>query len=101
MSGARALVAVAVLLMAGHQNRPAVAAQPGAVEPTAPVPAANGPGTIAPVPQMVEHPLGMILLDDSRMDVYSYGSYLLYVVNSLWSVGILGLIVFSGFAATL
>jgi len=101
MSGARVFVAVAVLVMAGHQNRPAVAAQPGAAEPTAPAPAAIGPETIAPVPQMVEHPLGAIPPDDPRMESYSHGSYVLYVVNSLWSAGILGLIVFSGFGATL
>ena len=58
-------------------------------------------GTLSAAPEMVEHPLGEIPPDEPRMTSYSHGNYILHVVDFVWTAGILGLIVFSGFGATL
>ena len=62
---------------------------------------AAGPDAATHAPEMVQHPLGEIPPDDPRMEAYSHGNYVLHVANFLWTAAILGLIVFSGFGATL
>ncbi|OLC54028.1 MAG: hypothetical protein AUH92_04810 [Acidobacteria bacterium 13_1_40CM_4_69_4] len=98
-----ACVAVAMLAgAAGLQTLSAAAAADRAAAGTAPAPPeAAGAGAATPAPQMVEHPLGEIPPDDPRMESYSHGNYILHVVHFLWTAGVLGLIVFSGFGATL
>ena len=98
-----ACVAVAMLAgAAGLQTLSAAAAADRAAAGTAPAPPeAAGPGAATPAPQMSEHPLGEIPPDDPRMESYSHGNYILHVVHFLWTAGVLGLIVFSGFGATL
>ncbi len=98
---ARAIVVVAVMAPSGLEGRPAVAARPGAVATTATAAATLGPEATAPAPRMVEHPLGEIPQDDPLMESYSHGNYVLYVIGFLWTLGSLGLIVFSGFGSTL
>jgi len=82
---APACVAVALLAAAG----------------TTPATGAGGPDAATGAPEMVKHPLGEIPPDDPRMEAYSHGRYVLHVADFLWTAGILGLIVFSGFGATL
>jgi STE24 endopeptidase len=68
------------------------------------IPAASGaarPDAATHAPEMVPHPLGDVPPDDPRMEAYSHGNYVLHVADFLWSAAILGLIVFSGFGATL
>ena len=55
----------------------------------------------AAAPVMEEHPLGDVPADEARMEAYSHGNYILGVVDFLWSAGLLALIAFSGFGATL
>lgn len=52
-------------------------------------------------PVMEPHPLGAVPPDDPRMESYAHGNYVLRVVDYLWTIGLLALIVFSGFGATL
>jgi len=52
-------------------------------------------------PALVDNPLGGVPPDDPKMESYSHGNYLLVLVESLWSAGLLALIVFSGFGSTL
>jgi len=52
-------------------------------------------------PTLVENPLGEVPPDDPKMESYSHGNDLLYLVDALWGAGLLAIIVFSGFAATL
>ncbi|MBI1950053.1 MAG: M48 family metallopeptidase [Acidobacteria bacterium] len=58
-------------------------------------------GRPAEAPAMEEHPLGDLPADDPRMESYAHGNYILRVVDFLWSAGLLALIAFSGFGATL
>ncbi len=68
---------------------------------TLPASGAAGPDAAPPSPEMVKHPLGEIPPDDPRAEAYSHGNYVLHVAHFLWTTGILGLIVFSGFGALL
>jgi STE24 endopeptidase len=52
-------------------------------------------------PALVDNPLGEIPPDDPKMESYSHGNYVLYLVDSLWNAGLLAIIVFSGFGGTL
>ena len=67
----------------------------------APSPPEGDDGQTAAAPVMEEHPLGDVPPDDPRMESYSHGNYILGVVDFLWSAGLLALIAFSGFGATL
>lgn len=67
----------------------------------APAPPEGDDGQSAAAPVMEEHPLGDVPADDARMEAYSHGNYILGVVDFLWSAGLLALIAFSGFGATL
>src|SRR3989338_7529751 len=66
-----------------------------------PPPPGEDAGRQAAAPVMEEHPLGDLPADDPRMESYAHGNYILGVVDFLWSAGLLALIVFSGFSATL
>ena len=52
-------------------------------------------------PVMEPHPLGPVPPDDPRMESYAHGNYALRVVDYLWTAGLLALVAFSGFSATL
>ena len=64
-------------------------------------PARSGGVEEAGPPVMVDNPLGEVPPDDPRMQSYSHGNYALYVVDFLWSSGLLALIVFSRFGGVL
>ncbi len=66
---------------------------------TGAVPVPGAAPTAAPA--IVEDALGAVPADDPRMEAYSHGGYLLFALGSLWSIGVLALIVFSGFAVRL
>ena len=52
-------------------------------------------------PALIADALGEVPPDDPKMESYSHGNYTLYLVHAVWSAGLLAIIVFSGFAATL
>jgi len=52
-------------------------------------------------PTLIADALGEVPPDDPKMESYSHGNYMLYLVDAVWSAGLLAIIVFSGFAATL
>jgi len=52
-------------------------------------------------PVMEPHPLGPVPADDPQMESYAHGNYALRVVDYLWTAGLLALVAFSGFGATL
>lgn len=57
---------------------------------------------MAPAPPVLEpHPLGDVPPDDPRMESYAHGNDVLRLVDFLWTAGLLALIAFSGFGATL
>ncbi len=67
----------------------------------APAPPGKDAGRQAAAPVMEDHPLADLPADDPRMESYAHGNYILGVVDFLWSAGLLALIAFSGFSATL
>jgi len=52
-------------------------------------------------PALIADALGEVPPDDPKMESYSHGNYMLYLVDAVWSAGLLAIIVFTGFAATL
>ena len=52
-------------------------------------------------PALIANALGQIPPDDPKMESYSHGNYVLYVIDAVWTAGLLAIIVFSGFAARL
>ena len=56
---------------------------------------------VAGAPALIDNPLGEVPPDEPKMESYSHGNYLLFLVESLWNTGLLVLIVFSGFGGTL
>ncbi len=82
---------------------PACAAAQGTPTPSRQEPPAATGAVVgeAGAPALVDNPLGEVPPDDPKMESYSHGNYLLYLVDSLWSAGLLAIFVFSGFGATL
>ena len=48
-------------------------------------------------PALMENALDGVPPDEDRMQAYSHGNYILFVVNVVWSIGLLLLIVMTGF----
>ncbi|MFQ5876492.1 MAG: M48 family metallopeptidase [Acidobacteriota bacterium] len=61
---------------------------------------AESPSGIEP-PALIEGALDGIPEDEPEMEAYSHGNYALFLVGSLWSIALLCLVVFTGFAGTL
>ncbi len=75
---------------------------PEASAPAGPTPpAAAGPEAGEAGPSLVEDPLGEVPPDDPKMESYSHGNYVLYLVDFVWGAALLAIIVFSGLAARL
>jgi STE24 endopeptidase len=74
---------------------PSAGAAPGAGEETT-----AGDETTSP-PELVQSALEGVPPDGPRMEAYSHGNYVLFFVGVLWSVGLLALIVMTGFGGWL
>jgi STE24 endopeptidase len=85
---------LSVALLAG-------AAPTTAGTPDRPAATESGPGGVEAAPVLVEDPLGAVPADDPRMEAYSHGGYLMFAARSLWSIGVLVLVVWSGFGSRL
>ena len=56
---------------------------------------------IATPRELVKNALGGVPPDEPRMETYSHGNYALFFVGSLWSIGLLAVIVITGFGGWL
>ena len=102
MSRRLPLLAVCLLALGVSALRPqtAPAARPETPRP-APAERPAPPGQSAAAPTMIENALAAVPEDEPRMEAYSHGRYVLFVVGVFWSIAVLLLIVASGIAGRL